>query len=654
MPAPGQIEAQHQRPGPLPSCADSIPAASHGVHQERWPPSAPRPTRFTAGFPLFCLLLMLLPSPLQARRVRALDLRRLELEIGGPPVAILPADLDGDGRLDLLVVTAFTHWDQIGRDHTYMADGRLVQEVEVTAILADRREYRLFLGQQDGSYRPAGPAQTLPASVLAFDGGPSGQPILALTTSGVSAVRLQAGSGQSPLSLEPLIEDRPVLAPTGMLLAHYRFTGDVDGDHQPDLLLATPGGLAIYMSREGRLGAQPASRIRLPGSEKGKDGVVWNRLSRPQILDLNGDSLPDLLVIHKSRGQRLVGQRDGDTGGTLSVLKGLGDGRFALPQEIHRVPDRALRPEPGAGEAGTSPAAEPTRPADGPAPAGSSEDHDQPVDRKNPDEGPASGRKAKSPQTELPGQLQFLGDLDGDGRAEMVTGEPAELGDDTGFRKGMREFKSPHYTYRFYHVTPAFQVERHPYLELRVRGWPFDFDWLSGSPGGFIDLDGDGLMDLVMVDLDFSLWQIPKVLIARTIGAGLEFHIWKQGPGPAFREVRDSRLPGKLKIDLHPLRLAQFAQFAGDFNGDHRIEFVQMTSGRKIRIHGGQAGAHYPMKADLTLSLAAAPDNPGLVKVRDFDGDGRSDLLVMTRLPSPEEGESPPTRLEFYMTGGPQ
>ena len=215
----------------------------------------------------------------------------------------------------------------------------------------------------------------------------------------------------------------------------------------------------------------------------------------------------------------------------------------------------------------------------------------------------------------------------------------------------MKEAKRPLHEYRLYRLDQKLQVAKEPYLTFTAQGYPFLFDWLGESNGGFVDLDGNGRLDLVTADLDFSLWQLPKILMARTIGLGLDFHVWAQQPDGTFREVKASRVRGKLKVNLRQVKLTEFAQFGGDYDGDGRIDFISLGGGRKVSIHRGQEGAVYPLKPDLTISLHRSPDDTGLIKAPDLDGDGHSDLLVVTILKADEEGVTRPTRVEIYLTG---
>ena len=53
-----------------------------------------------------------------------------------------------------------------------------------------------------------------------------------------------------------------------------------------------------------------------------------------------------------------------------------------------------------------------------------------------------------------------------------------------------------------------------------------------------------------------------------------------------------------------------------------------------------------------TLKLREEPQHLGLLRVRDLDGDGRSDLMVVEPRPSPERGVTAPARLDLYLSGG--
>jgi FG-GAP-like repeat len=155
----------------------------------------------------------------------------------------------------------------------------------------------------------------------------------------------------------------------------------------------------------------------------------------------------------------------------------------------------------------------------------------------------------------------------------------------------------------------------------------------------------------VTLTLDFSILQAVRILTVKSLSVGLDFHVWCQGGDGRLRPVGGLDLSGKFRLDLSNLRLGQLSQFAGDFDGDGRADFVQMGRGRKVTIHRGRAGCSYPSAPDATVELAEEPRDLSLARVEDLDGDGRTDLLVIQPQRRGEPGVSRPVRLDLYLSG---
>ncbi|MFP5284967.1 MAG: FG-GAP repeat domain-containing protein, partial [Thermoanaerobaculia bacterium] len=264
---------------------------------------------------IFLALSLLLALPAAARRER-LALRAESLELPGAPSAVVAADVDGDGLRDLAVVLAFTHWGEIGIEESVQMDDveGLVEVLTVIPALVDRRELRVFLGRPGGGFDPAPRSMNIEPSVLSLEAGPPGAPVVALTDEGLSALRLRDGA----LAFEPLVQERPVLAGTGTFLPNLGLVKDLDGDGRADALLPTAEGASVYLS--GSDGLRSASRLRFPLD--GLQGRARRTLSRfhplPEVRDVNGDKLPDLVLRHAS----------GSWSG-FRVLRNQGGGRFS-------------------------------------------------------------------------------------------------------------------------------------------------------------------------------------------------------------------------------------------------------------------------------------------------------------------------------------
>jgi hypothetical protein len=528
-------------------------------------------------------------------------LRYQSLPLPGPPSVIVPADVDGDGRPDLAVVVAVTRWDQISVEESAKMDDvqGLVETLTVIPALVERRELRVFLGRP-GGYAPDPLVLVLDPSILSIEAGPPGAPLVALTDDGLSALRLKAGA----LSWEPLLSERSVLSGTGAFVPNLGLVHDLDGDGRADVLIPTREGAAVYLSGPDGLRREPASRIRFPLDDL--QPAAGGRLSRlyplPEVRDVDGDKLPDLILPHPRWGLR-----------GFRVMRNLGGGKFA----------EAVAPL-------------------GPAPA------------------PGTARLHK-PGTPAPPVPVWFGDLDGDGRAEYVTQQQMTLPADSGFRKELADAKRPHFVIRLHHARPDLSMDPAPYRQIQVEGYAFDDDGGGDGdngddqgfrfPGGLQDLNGDGRPDLVALTADFSMFQALKVLTVQRLSVQLDFHVWCQKADGSFQPVRGLDLSGTLNLDLRNVRPGQLSQFSGDFDGDGRPDFLQLGRGKEATVHRGRADCSFPAKPDLSIPLKEPPLDLNLVQVRDLDGDHKADLLII-QPQTGEPGVTAPVRLDLYLSGG--
>jgi hypothetical protein len=264
-------------------------------------------------------------------------------------------------------------------------------------------------------------------------------------------------------------------------------------------------------------------------------------------------------------------------------------------------------------------------------------------------QGDKKKKKGKAQEPAVPaghlGDLAYVGDLDGDGRNEAVLETSTDEDD------GLDEAREPHSHLTFHRATKELRFDPAAYTTADIVGHAFGGNWPDISDEGFQDLDGDGRLDLVTITLDFSILQVLKVLATKKISIGVDFHVWCQTPAGSFQEVKGLDLSETIRLDLNDVKLSRFAQFGGDFDGDGKIDFLHIGRGKTVTIHRGNPGCKYAAKPDYSIELAEEPQDIALVRVSDFDGDGRADLSVVRPLAPEEEGVTAPVRLDLYLSG---
>ncbi|HEV2856399.1 MAG TPA: VCBS repeat-containing protein [Thermoanaerobaculia bacterium] len=247
----------------------------------------------------------------------------------------------------------------------------------------------------------------------------------------------------------------------------------------------------------------------------------------------------------------------------------------------------------------------------------------------------------------------WMGDFEGNGLAEVVFRQSLDDPKDGGIRKELEKARQPKGRLTFRRLNKDLVPEKAPYRTFDVTGWGFEAaDAEVELPGGFQDLNGDRRPDLVTVTMDVGLPKLLGSLATKRLTVGLDFHVWCQQKDGAFRAVKGLDLSGSFRFDLNNLRVSQLSLFSGDFDGDGRSDFVQLGRGKRVSIQRGRADCSFPSNPDLSFDLREEPQDLSLVQIRDLDGDGRSDLMIVTPRRAAEEGFVPPVRLDLYLSGG--
>lgn len=532
-----------------------------------------------AGAPRTALLVALTLA--LAAPVRGLDFRHQRLALDGAPAVQTTADLDRDGRADLVVVTVATQWGELGVDELQRIDdaGAYVEVLTVVPALFERRMLAVHRGLAGQLFAEEPWRLELPESVHALLAGPTAAPLLAWTDEGISEVVL----GAAGLALAPRIAARSPLAGSRTFLPGLPLTADLDGDGERDLLLPGEDGLGVHLAGAAGLAPAAAASVpyaleeRLPGDARHYRRGTRRDLPLPVVLDLDGDRLPELVFREQEREWN-----------RLRVLRNLGGGRFGPPLD------------------------------------------------------PLAGRARDAAP-----EIVWLGDLDGDGRAELVSSEEIDGGDDS-VRAELREARQPRNRYGVHPLGADLIWQPTPARSFEITGYIFGGGGEAlGIPDGILELDGDGRTDLVALALDFSLLQALRVMTARSLRLGLDFEPHCQLADGRFRAVPGQDLGGKFTLRLDRLRVGRLSSFAGDFDGDGRADFLQLGRGRAVQVRFGRPGCLFPAAGQAEIELASEPADLALVRVLDLDGDGRSDLLVTE--PPPQGAIGGRGALDLYL-----
>ncbi len=521
----------------------------------------------------------------------SVDLRAHSLSLPGAPAALISTHMNGDGLLDLAVVVAYTRWDHRTEEEWSEFDGvnGLVAVMTVIPSLVERRELHVFLGVEGKGFQPIAAPLELGREVLSLESGLRGNALVVLTDSGLHEISLTDGG---ELGFLPGLERRTALSGVGTFFPDLDLLQDLDGDGLEELLLPVVGGLRLYHRSAGRW--QYQATLRYSDESRGRTQEIL----LPEALDLDGDGLPEIVV-----------RRD-QAWDAFTLFRNLGEGEFSAPITV--------------GESVV----------------------EESLDNENLDIEEDSDSEEES--SEL--SMIYLGDLDGDGRAEFVSAQE-HFKPDAGVRESLQEAREPNFTYGVLKMGDDFTPGDSPVRQFDALGYSFTGDDSFQLPGGFQDLDQDGRQDLVLITLDFSVMQAVRIMATRSLSIGMDFRVFCQEKDGSFKRVTGVDLSGKFKLNLNNLALRRLAQFAGDFDGDGIRDFVQMGRGKKVEIHRGRPGCFYPPKADYTLKLKEEPQDLSLVKIRDFDGDGRADVVVTGITDQAKSGNTEPVHLDLYLSG---
>ena len=143
----------------------------------------------------------------------------------------------------------------------------------------------------------------------------------------------------------------------------------------------------------------------------------------------------------------------------------------------------------------------------------------------------------------------------------------------------------------------------------------------TGAFGDFemTDVNGDGLVDAVVVVGEFSVRKLISALVTRSMS--VDIHIYFMGAA-GFAAEPDVTRKIKVKQDRNPFG-------SGDVNGDGLADFVERTDDGLAVYLGERTDAWLAKRAvEVAIRLPFDGRTPSQVEAVDLNGDGRDDFLL--------------------------
>lgn len=137
-----------------------------------------------------------------------------------------------------------------------------------------------------------------------------------------------------------------------------------------------------------------------------------------------------------------------------------------------------------------------------------------------------------------------------------------------------------------------------------------------------VDIDGDGRSELAQVSLKFSVFELIELLVSRELD--LELALFRFEGEKGFGDKPWVRKKLSLPFAFDTFRLAGFVPVANvDLNGDGLLDFVSSGGGKAFEVFAGD-----PQKPFAKRSARQKMSTAGVVRFAEYDGDGLLDFLI--------------------------
>ena len=137
-----------------------------------------------------------------------------------------------------------------------------------------------------------------------------------------------------------------------------------------------------------------------------------------------------------------------------------------------------------------------------------------------------------------------------------------------------------------------------------------------------LDLDGDGILELVRVQLKFSVLEVVELLLTRKLDVQIAIH--RLQPDGRFDPKPWSKKKINTALNFETFRPKGFMPTAAvDLNADGLMDFVASADGKGIEVYLGGSDRPFSRRTALQKFPSA-----GIVSFADYDADGLPDFVL--------------------------
>jgi hypothetical protein len=149
----------------------------------------------------------------------------------------------------------------------------------------------------------------------------------------------------------------------------------------------------------------------------------------------------------------------------------------------------------------------------------------------------------------------------------------------------------------------------------------FTSDATLGSDN-LVDLDGDGLPELIRGGVPFSVFEFIEALVTRAVDAKVD--VYRSDPEHGFQDEPWRKIKLDIPLSFDTFRTAGFLPNVNlDVNGDGQRDLLLSGGGDQLEIYLGGPDQTFS-RADARQEL----DTEGELRVGDLEGDGLPDLVI--------------------------